>query len=148
MGHNAAVDLAAAVRWKPCNCNFPRLPFFVLLLNTDMIIYELSEFHDPWALEAWVTASMRFPRYTAVNEKISPPFIIQEELTVLQIHVFTRWQRLTAAGPPPWGRVYLEVSRHLGKDHTYTNTQEGGNLHKFLSDGDCKHIFDHILVQM
>lgn len=27
MGHNAAVDLAAAVRWKPCNCNFPRLPF-------------------------------------------------------------------------------------------------------------------------
>lgn len=27
MGHNAAVDLAAAVRWKPCNCNFPCLPF-------------------------------------------------------------------------------------------------------------------------
>lgn len=30
MGHNAAVDLTAAVRWKPCNCNFPRLPFFFL----------------------------------------------------------------------------------------------------------------------
>lgn len=28
MGHNAAVNLAAAVRWKACNCNFPRLPLF------------------------------------------------------------------------------------------------------------------------
>lgn len=27
MRRNTAVDLAAAVRWKPCNCNFLRLPF-------------------------------------------------------------------------------------------------------------------------
>lgn len=38
MGHNAAVNLAAAVRRKPCNCSFPRLPFFFLCSNADMII--------------------------------------------------------------------------------------------------------------
>lgn len=27
IGHNAAVDLAAAVRWKPCNSSLPCLPF-------------------------------------------------------------------------------------------------------------------------
>lgn len=27
MHHNAAVDLAAAARKKPCNCNFPRISF-------------------------------------------------------------------------------------------------------------------------
>lgn len=76
MGHNAAVDLAAAVRWKPCNCNFPRLPFSPSPLNADMIIYELSEFHDPRALETWSPASARFQKYMVVNEKMRPPFVI------------------------------------------------------------------------
>lgn len=58
MGYNAAVDLAATVKWKPCNCSFPTLPFFFLHLNADMIIYEPSEFHDPPALETRSTASM------------------------------------------------------------------------------------------
>lgn len=67
-----------------------------------MIIYELSEFHDPRALETWSTANMRFQKYMVVNEKMSPPFVIPEELFFfLQIHVFTRQQRFAAAGPPP-----------------------------------------------
>lgn len=102
IGHNAAVDLAAAVRCKPCNCNFPRLPFFFLHLNADMIIYEFREFLDPRALETWSTASKQFKKYMVVNEKMSPLFIILQELFFfsLQIHVFTQQQRF-AAGPPP-----------------------------------------------
>lgn len=74
-----------------------------------MIIYELREFHDPRALETWSTASMRFQKYMVVNEKMSPLFVIPQELVFfcfvlfwvfLQIHVFTRQQRF-AAGPPP-----------------------------------------------
>lgn len=81
MGHNAAVDLAAAVGWKPCNCNFPSsAPFLSSVLNADTIIYELSEFHDPRALETWSTANARFQKYMVVNEKMSPPFVIPEEL--------------------------------------------------------------------
>lgn len=45
-----------------------------------MIIYELSEFHDPLALETWSTANMRFQKYMVVNEKMSPPFVIPENL--------------------------------------------------------------------
>lgn len=102
MGHNAAVDLAAAVGWKPCNCNFPSsAPFLSSVLNADTIIYELSEFHDPRALETWSTANARFQKYMVVNEKMSPPFVIPEELVFLQIHVFTRQQHFAAAGPPP-----------------------------------------------
>lgn len=66
-----------------------------------MIIYELSEFHDPRALETWSTANVRFQKYMVVNEKMSPPFVIPEELVFLQILVFTRQQRFAAAGPPP-----------------------------------------------
>ena len=66
-----------------------------------MIIYELSEFHDPRALETWSTANTRFQKYMVVNEKMSPPFVIPEELVFLQIHVFTRQQHFAAAGPPP-----------------------------------------------
>lgn len=85
MGHNAAADLAAAVRRKPCNCNFHPLLFFpsFLRFNADMIIRELSEFHDPRALETWSTASMLFQKYMAVNEKMSPPFVILQELLFL-----------------------------------------------------------------
>lgn len=45
-----------------------------------MIIYELREFHDPRALETWSTASMRFQKYMVVNEKMSPLFVIPQEL--------------------------------------------------------------------
>lgn len=122
MGHNAAVDLAAAVRWKPCNCNFPRLPIFFLHLNADMIIYEFREFHDPRALETWSPASKQFQKYMVVNEKMSPLFIILQELSFFfQTHVFTRQQRF-AAGSPLRGKVRFEVSILRGEDHTSTNT--------------------------
>lgn len=48
-----------------------------------MIIRELSEFHDPRALETWSTARMLFQKYMAVNEKMSPPFVILQELLFL-----------------------------------------------------------------
>lgn len=66
-----------------------------------MIIYELSKFHDPQALESWSAANMRFQKYMVVNEKMSPPFVIPEELVFVQIHVFTRQQRFAAAGSLP-----------------------------------------------
>lgn len=49
-----------------------------------MIIYKLSEFHDPRALETWSTANMRFQKYMLVNDKMSPPFVIAEELVLCQ----------------------------------------------------------------
>lgn len=82
MHHNAAVDLAAAVRRKPCNYNFHRIFSFFsfFLLNTNRIIYELSAFQNPWATENWSAASMQFQKHPVVNEKIRPQFIIAEEL--------------------------------------------------------------------
>lgn len=42
IGHNAAVDLAAAVRWKPCNSSLPCLPF-------SSYIWTLT-----WSFMSWV----------------------------------------------------------------------------------------------
>lgn len=86
MGHNAAADLAAAVRRIPCNCNFHPLFFIIfppfLHFNTDMIIRELS-FMTLGPLKTWSTANMQFQKYMAVNEKMSLPFVILQELLFL-----------------------------------------------------------------
>lgn len=49
MGHNAAVDLAAAVRWKPCNSNFPCLPF-------SSSVWTLT-----WSFMSWVNFMTLWP---------------------------------------------------------------------------------------
>lgn len=131
MGHNAAVDLTAAVRWKPCNCNFPRLPFFFLPFerwHDHLWVEGISWPSGPWNLVNRQHAISKIHGCQWENE----PSIRHSAGTCfffvlfcfgffLQIHVFTRQQRF-AAGPPPWGKVRFEVSTLQGEDHTSTNT--------------------------
>lgn len=127
IGHNAAVDLAAAVRWKPCNSSLPCLPF-------SSYIWTLT-----WSFMSWVnfmalgplipghtpTCDFRNTRLSmrkwALHSSFLKSFFFFPFLLFLTIHVFTQQQHFAAAGPLPWGKVRLEVSTHLNEDHTYTH---------------------------
>lgn len=122
IGHNAAVDLAAAVRWKPCNSSLLCLPF-------SSYIWTLT-----WSFMSWVnfmalgplipghtpTCDFRNTRLSmrkwALHSSFLMSFFFFPFLLFLKIHVFT-----AAAGPLPWGKVRLEVNTHLNEDHTYTH---------------------------
>lgn len=113
-----------------------------------MIIYELSEFHDPRALETWSTANMRFQKYMVVNEKMSPPFVIPEELVFFADTCIYP----TAAFCCCWPSALRESSvwsQHPSqrRPHKHRRSSREVAYTDFLLQV-TEYIFDHIQVQM
>lgn len=78
-------------------------------------------------------------------------FVTLEELVSLffyfRRHVFTRQRCFAAAGPPPWGKVWYEVSIRLRK-RPHKHGHSSREVHCLLSAREAKHTFDHIQVQL
>lgn len=89
-------------------------PFSSSHLNADMIIYELREFHDPRALETWSTASMRFQKYMVVNEKMSPLFVILQELVFFVLFCFGFFCRYMCLPDSSVLLLALRIERKFG----------------------------------
>lgn len=108
-----------------------------------MIIRELSEFHDPRALETWSTASMLFQKYMAVNEKMSPPFVILQELLFLFVrYLFSPNSSVLLLAPRLEGKFGLN-SRSYKKKTTHGQIQlQGGILCRLLIGTETNYIFD------
>lgn len=120
MGYSAAKDLAAADRWKPCNCNFPLLPLLFLPLQRwhDHLWFEgISWLSGSWNL---VNRQHVISRNTWLSMRkwalYSSPSLYR------YTYICTREQRF-AASPLPWGKVGFEVSILKGGETTRAQTQ-------------------------
>lgn len=148
MGHNAAVDLATAVRWKPCNCNFPHLPFSSSVWTLTWSFMSLAHFMTLRHLKPG-QPPCDFRNTGLSMRKWALHLSFQRSLFFADTCIYP-----TAAFCHCWPsalRESLVWSQHSSWRRPHIGKQaweQGGSLHRLLTAGDWTYIFDHIHIRM